>query len=142
MLETGPHTGGTAAVTRIEAEGPRTPALHFGGVSRGEKFPDRVKGTDVTHGVRTGGLPDRGLINEVHPLDQVEALDVLIWPRCFSRNAEPLLERRDEHFLRERRFAGTGHTGEAGEAVKRERDIDIAEIIRGDPGEADGRRLL
>ena len=102
MLKTGPHTGGAAAVARIETEGSRTPALHFGGVSGGEKFPDRVKGPDVTHWVRAGGFPDRGLVNEVDPLDQIKSLDVLIGPRGLSRNTKPLLERRDEHFLRER----------------------------------------
>ena len=142
MLKAGPHTGGAAAVARIEAEGSRPPALYFGSISRGEKFPDRVKSADVTHGIRAGGFSDRGLVNKVHPLDQIKSLDVLIGSRGLSRNAEPLLERWDKHFLGERRLPGAGHTGEAGEAVKRERDIDIAEIIRGDPGETDGRCLL
>ena len=129
MLEAVARARGAAAVARVEAErAGRVLALARERL-RGEEFPDRLEHADEARGVAARRAADRRLVDEHDVADQLRALERGVRARGFLRLAERAEQRVVQHVLDERRLARAAHAGHADEAVQRDLDVDVLQVV-------------
>ena len=129
VLETRAGAGRAAPVAGVEAEGAGGVAALLRLRQGGVEGADRVPRTHVAHRVGARALADRRLVHHDHAAQVVHILEALEDPRRFGRLAEMLGQRREEHVLDQGGFARAGHAGEAGHALQREGDREVAQVV-------------
>jgi hypothetical protein len=129
MLEAVAAAARTAAAAAVEAESAERVATLFRKRLGRVQLADGVEGADVARGIRARGAADRRLVDHDDRAERLRTFDALVRARRLGRLAEPFAQRRIQHVLHERRFAGSGHAGDAHQPVQRDRDIDVFEIV-------------
>ena len=129
VLEAVAAAGRTAAGARIEAERPdRVTALPCERLA-GEQLADCIEGADIARGIGARRAANRRLIDHHDAGELLGAFERIVRARRFRRLAKTLEQRRMQDILNQRRFARSGHPGDAHEAVQRNRDVDSLEIV-------------
>ncbi len=129
MLETRAGAGRAAAGAGVEAEGAGGVAALFRLRQGGEQGADRVPGADVAHRVGARALADRRLVHHDHATQVIHILETVENPGGFRRLTEMLGQRREQHVLDQRRFSRAGHAGQAGQALQRKADREVAQVV-------------
>ncbi len=142
MLETRTAAGGAAPVARVEAE-------HAGGVAAlqghrrlGEQLADLVEGADVAGRVGTRGLADRRLVDEDHVGHLLGAGQAAEGAGRIRGLAEVPCHGGMQHILQQRGLARAGDAGHAHQALQRDLDGDIAQVVLARAFQHDARRGL
>ena len=131
VLEAVAAAGRAAAVARVEAEGAGgvLPLLRFDRI--GKQLSDRIEGADIARRVGARGLADRRLVDHHHVVDLVGAVQRAVRARRLGRLALGLAQRRVEHVLHQRRLARARDAGDAHQALERDGDVDVLEVVLG-----------
>ncbi|SQA72392.1 Uncharacterised protein [Burkholderia mallei] len=140
VLEAGAAAARAAAVAGVEAEGARAVAALQRKRRLREQLADLVERADIARRVRARGLADRRLVDEHDVAHLLRAREAAVRARRFGGLAEVPRHRRIEHVLQQRRFAGTRHARHAYEALQRNLDRDVAQIVLARALEHDARR--
>ncbi len=141
MLEAVAAAGRAAAVAGVEAEGAGGVLALFRERLFGVDVADRVPGADVARGIRARGAADRRLVHHDHVLDQRVAAQLAEGPRGFGRLALRLANRGVEHVLHQRGFPRARDAGDAHQALQRNADVDIFQVVLGSAEELELRRF-
>src|SRR5690606_35909714 len=127
----------TIALTRLA-----TAALHVEAEAAGrvaadlrlgqlcEQRADRREQAGVRRRVRARRAADRGLVDVDDLVDEIEALDPVVLARQDARVVEMPRQRCVQDIGDERALARAAHTGDARERAERERDVDVAQVVR------------
>ncbi|GJD71291.1 hypothetical protein MMMDOFMJ_4246 [Methylobacterium gnaphalii] len=121
--------GLAAAALHVEGEAPRLVASGLGlGQSR-EPVADRCEGAGIGRRVRARRAPDRRLVDVDHLVEKLQSLDALVRGRMLQCAVQllrcSLVERIDD----EGRLAAARDPGDAGEGAKRDRDVDVLQVV-------------
>ena len=123
--------GFAAAAGDVEREMARGEAARLGVLRRGENLADRIERLQVRHGIRPRRASDRRLIDEHDVADELGAFELAERADALLRSAFRALHRGIQHVVHERRLARSADTGDAGERVQRNLDVDVLEVVLG-----------
>ena len=127
-----PLAGLAAAALDVEAEASRPVAARPRLVRLCEQLPDRRKEPRVRCRVRPGRSADGALVDVHHLVEVLEPLDL---PEGLRNHRGGVVQAacRDgvERVVDQRRFAGSGHAGDAGEQSGRYVQRHLAEVVAG-----------
>ncbi len=139
VLETVAAAGRAAPVAGVEAEGAGGVLALFRERLFRIDVADRVPGADVACRVRARGAPDRRLVHHHHVPDQRVAAQLAERPRRLGRLALRLAESGVEHVLHQRRFSRARDAGDAHQALERNADVDVLQVVLGGAEELQNR---
>ena len=125
------ETAFAATSAGVEGEEARLEAGGFGIGGEGEELSDGFEGSEVDGGGRLGGFGEGSLVDELDGVDaafgELEAMD---GGRFFGGLlAEFFAEIEVESVVGEGGLSAARNSGEAGEEVEREGEIEVAEIV-------------
>ena len=146
VLEAVAAAGGAAARrsrfrSGVETERTRgIAALNCHGLAR-EQGTNGVEGADIARRVRARGPAYGRLIHHDHVIDQLRAFQRAVPAWRLGGAAFGFQQRRMQHVLDQRRFARTGDAGDADQARKRNRDIDVLQVVLGGAEQLQPRSL-
>src|SRR5207244_2458292 len=104
--------------------------LEFGCRGLGEDLANVVPGLDVSGRVRAAGAPDRRLIDELHVVDQVGALEGVDAADLQASNTPNVaLIPVEETVANQRRLSGARDAADGDEHSERDGDVDSLEIV-------------
>ncbi len=127
--------GRATAVTGVEAEGARRVLALLGGRLGGEQVADRVERADIAGGIRAGRATDRTLVHHHDVVDELRAAQARELSGGLGGFAAIFQERRVENILHEGGLSGPGDAGYAHEALQRDADIDVLQVVLACAGE-------
>ena len=129
MLEAVAAAHRAAAVAGVEAESAARVIAFFRQGCLREQVAYGFESTDVAGGVGASSAPDRCLVDHHDVADQLVAVDSTMRTRRFGRFAFVFEQRCVQHVLHQRRFARAGNTGHAHQAMQRQSDVDVLEVV-------------
>ena len=122
-------TGLAASALHIEGEASRTVATHLRLLCFGKKLADLVPHARVGRRIRARCPTNRALVH-VHDLVELfDARDRAVAAGHHARTVEARGQGAVEDAVDQRRFTGTGHTGDGSEHAERERHIDVLQVV-------------
>ena len=133
VLEAVTRAGRAAAVAGVEAEGTGGVLAFLRGRFRCEDVTDGVERPNVTRWIGASGPADRGLVDHHNIIDQLGAPQTGELPGSFGGFAPVLQQSRVQNILNERRFPGSRHPGHADQALQRDADVDVLQVVLGNP---------
>ncbi len=129
VLKPGAPAGGAAPRARVEAEG-------AGGVlalarqrRHGKQGAHGVEGTHIAGRVGAGRLADGRLIDKVDRAQPVGTQQLVVLAGRVGGQAEVAQQRGVQDVLDQRRFARSAHPGHAHQALQRERDVQVLQVV-------------
>ena len=140
FLETGAATTFAAAAAGIEGERARGQSLRHRFRLRGEKFAHAIVEAEIKNRRRARRARERRLIDHHDVADAMRAGHALACARFLvARFAARAQQIPIKNVVNQRRFAGTGNAGHAGENAEWNFDIDFLEIVFARAGDLDRR---
>ena len=129
MLKAGTAAGGAAAIATVEAElgAGIAPFARQGGV--GKQLPNGIPGTDIAHRVGACRLANRGLVNKHHFAELLRPQQTGVCAWRIGGLAEVAQQRRGQHVLHQRGFAGTADAGDAHQPLQGNFHVDVLEVV-------------
>ena len=129
MLEPRATAGGAAPVAAVEAELGRGIAALARQRRIGKQLAQRVPRADITHRVGACGLADRRLVDKHHIGQQLGTEQAVVPARRLGGAAEMAHQRRRQHILHQRGFAGATDPSDADQTLQRNLDRHILQIM-------------
>ena len=130
MFEAAAAAGRATAVATIEAELGGGVAAFACQRRGGKQLADGVPRAHVTGRVGTRRFADGRLIDEHHIGQMIRAQQPVVRARCFGSLAEMAQQCRGQHILHQRGFAGAAHAGDAYEALQRDVERHVFQVVR------------
>ncbi len=128
--------GLAAAALGVEGEAPGAPAVDARILGLGVELADIVPEADVGGRAGARGLADGGLVHLQHPQDRLPAVQLVAAVVVVVGHAallvaatEQVLQALDHHIAHQGRFAGAGDTADADQALQREGDVELFEVV-------------
>ena len=129
VLEAVAAAGGAAAVAGVEAERAGRIAALLRRIRLRVDVADRVPGADVARGVGARGLADGRLVDHDHLGHVLGATQFAVLAGHFGRLALGLQQRGVQNVVDERGLARSRDAGHAHQALQRDRDVDVLEVV-------------
>ena len=129
MLKARTTAGGATAIAAVEAElGCRVAAL-LGQRGDGKYLAHGIPCADVAGGVRTCGFADGGLIDKHHVTQVVRTQQSVMSAGCFGGASVVTQQRGSEDVLNKGRFARATDTRDTHQALQRELDAQVLQVV-------------
>lgn len=132
----------TAATPGVKGESGGGEAGALGLFGGGKEFADGVVDVEIEEGGGAGGLAERGLVDQDHIGDLLEALDGFQLGRFLHGAAQMLEQGLVDDFVDEGAFARTAHAGNRHQAAEREGKIQVPQVVAGGPTDFEPRMVF
>ena len=129
VLEARAAAGGAAPVARVEAEGAGRVLALARQRRHGEQGAHGIESAHVAGRVRAGRLADGRLIDEVDGAQPVGAQQFVVLAGAVGGLAEVAQQGRVQDVLHQRGFARAAHAGDAHQALQRDLDVQVLEVV-------------
>ena len=141
MLETAAAAGRAATVPAVEAELAGGVAALLRQGRGGKLLADGIPGADIADRVGACRLADGRLVHKHHIGQVVHTQQAVVRARCFRRLAELAQQRGRQHVLDQRGLAGAAHASHAHQALQRDFQRDILQVVGAHAFQQQARRV-